>query len=55
MPDGCGRPRRSYRRRNRVERLVNRVKQCRRVPTRCEKRAVSFLAMVALAAILLWL
>jgi transposase len=45
----------AYRDRNRVERLVNRLKQCRRVATRYEKRAANFLAMVTLAAILLWL
>ncbi|HVG97597.1 MAG TPA: IS5 family transposase [Chloroflexota bacterium] len=45
----------AYRERNRVERLVGRLKQCRRVATRYEKRAATFLAMVTLAAILLWL
>ena len=45
----------AYRERNRVERLVGRLKQCRRVATRYEKRAGHFLAMVTLAAILLWL
>ena len=45
----------AYRERNRVERLVGRLKPCRRVATRYEKRAVHFLAMVTLAAILLWL
>jgi transposase len=44
----------AYRERNRVERLVGRRKQCRRVATRYEKRAVHFLAMVTIAAILLW-
>jgi transposase len=43
------------RERNRVERLVGRLKQCRRVATRYEKRAANFVAMVTLAAILLWL
>ena len=45
----------AYGERNRVERLVGRLKQCRRVATRYEKRAANFLAMVTLAAILLWL
>jgi transposase len=45
----------AYRERNRVERLVGRMKQCRRVATRYEKRAAHFLAMVTPAAILLWL
>ncbi len=45
----------AYRSRNRVERLINRLKQWRRVATRYEKRACNYLAMVTLAAILLWL
>ncbi|GER86108.1 IS5 family transposase [Dictyobacter vulcani] len=44
-----------YKKRNRVERTINRLKQFRRVATRYEKRAVNFLAMVTLASILLWL
>ncbi len=45
----------AYRQRNRVERLINRLKQCRRVATRYEKRAANYLAMVTIAAITLWL
>ena len=45
----------TYRARNRVERLVNRLKQWRRVATRYEKRAAHFAAVVMLAAALLWL
>jgi transposase len=44
-----------YRERNCVERLMNRLKQFRRVATRYEKRAVNYLAMVTVAAIRLWL
>lgn len=44
-----------YKERNYVERLINRLKQFRRVATRYEKRAVNFLAMVTLASIMLWL
>lgn len=44
-----------YRLRNRVERLINRLKQFRRVATRYEKRGVNYLAMVMLVAIWLWL
>ncbi len=44
-----------YRERNRVERLVGRLKQFRRIATRYEKRAISYLALLTLAAILLWL
>jgi transposase len=45
----------AYRQRNVVERLINRLKQFRRVATRYEKRAVNYLAMLTIAAILLWL
>jgi transposase len=44
-----------YRARNRVERLINRLKQYRRVATRYEKLAATYLAMVTIAAILIWL
>lgn len=45
----------AYRERNRVERLINRLKQFRRVATRYEKRAAHYQAMVTIAAITLWL
>jgi transposase len=45
----------AYRKRSVVERLVNCLKQFRQVATRYEKRAVNYLAMVTIAAILLWL
>ena len=44
-----------YRDRNRVERLVGRLKQFRRITTRFEKRAMHYLAMLTLASVLLWL
>jgi transposase len=44
-----------YRERHQVERTINRLKQWRRVATRYEKRAESYLAMAMLAAIVLWL
>ena len=44
-----------YRERNQVERLINRLKQFRRVATRYEKRAANYLAMVIIAALLMWL
>ncbi len=47
--------REAYRERNRVERTINRLKQFRRVATRYEKRAVNYLAILTLAAIMLWL
>jgi len=45
----------AYRERNVIERLINRLKQWRRIATRYEKRAANGLAMVTLAAIVLWL
>ena len=44
-----------YRLRNRVERLINRMKHFRRLATRYEKRAVNCRAMWLIAAIILWL
>ncbi len=44
-----------YRERNRVERLINQLKQYRRVATRYEKYAVNYLAMLIIGAIRLWL
>ena len=38
-----------------MERLVNRLKQHRRVATRYEKRVAHFVAMLSVAAVLLWL
>lgn len=44
-----------YRLRNRIERLINRLKQSRRIATRYEKRVGFYEAMWLLGAILLWL
>ena len=44
-----------YRERNAVERLLNRLKNCRRVATRYEKTARNYLAMLQLAGTMLWL
>ncbi len=44
-----------YRERNRIERLINRLKQYRRIATRYEKRAANYLAMLTIVAIRLWL
>jgi transposase len=44
-----------YRLRNRVERLVNRLKQFRAVATRYDKTTTSYLALAQLAASRLWL
>ena len=45
----------AYRRRNLVERLINRLKQFWRIATRYEKRAANYLAMVHIGMLLLWL
>jgi transposase len=42
-----------YRQRNQIERTINRFKHFRRIATRYEKRAVNYLAMWHIAAILL--
>lgn len=47
--------REAYRRRNVVERCVNRLKQFRGIATRYEKRAANFRAMVIIASIVIWL
>jgi len=52
---GRGFDRAAYRERNVVERFINRLKQNRRIATRYEKLAVSYAAMVTIAAIVLWL
>ena len=44
-----------YRQRNVVERLINRLKQFRRIATRYEKQASSYSAMLTIAMLLLWL
>jgi transposase len=44
-----------YKLRARVEQLINRLKQFRRIATRYEKRADNYLGMVTLGAILLYL
>ena len=46
---------RRYRDRNQVERLFNRLKQFRRIATRYDKTARSFLGFLALAAVRVWL
>jgi transposase len=44
-----------YPERSHVEQLINRRKQFRRVATRYEKRAADYLAMLTIAAALLWM
>jgi transposase len=45
----------AYRRRNVIERLINRLKQNRAIATRYDKLADHYLALLLIAAILIWL
>ena len=45
----------AYRERNRVERLINRLKHYRAIATRYDKLAAAYHATITIAAILLWL
>lgn len=47
--------RKQYRRRNQVERFVNRLKHFRRIATRYEKTARNYLGFIQLAAVLVWI
>jgi len=42
-----------YRERNRVERLISKLKQFRRIATRYEKLAITFLALIHIASVLI--
>lgn len=44
-----------YKERNRVERFFSRIKQYRRIATRYDKLAATFMGFVTLASIMLWL
>jgi transposase len=44
-----------YKERNRVENFFKRIKQCRRIATRYDKLAETFMGFVVLASIMLWL
>jgi len=44
-----------YKERNLVERFFNKIKHFRRIATRYEKTALSFAAMLALAAAMIWM
>ncbi len=45
----------AYRERNRVERLINRLKQYRAIATRYDKLAATYHATISIAAIILWI
>ena len=61
IPSKCNRKnprphdRTTYQERNRIERLINRLKQCRRIATRYDKTSRNFLAFLYLAGTMLWL
>jgi len=44
-----------YKERHLVECFINKIKQFRRIATRYDKTAAAFLAMVTIAAIMIWL
>ena len=44
-----------YKERNKIERFVNKLKQCRRIATRYDKLLANFMGFVKLAAIVIWL
>lgn len=48
-------PQELYKRRNLIERFFGRLKGFRRIGTRYEKKAVNFLSMVMVGAIVIWL
>ena len=45
----------AYRDRNRIERMFNKIKQFRRIATRYDKTAASYLGFLALAAARIWI
>lgn len=58
-PRSCQKPRRydkaRYRLRNRIERCFAKLKQCRRIATRFDRKPTHFLAFLYLASIPMWL
>lgn len=52
---GLGFDKAVYRRRNVVERCINRLKQWRGIATRFDKRGVNYRAMVVVASLMIWL
>jgi len=45
----------TYKRRNLIERMFNKLKNWRRVATRYDKTAASFLAFITIASVKLWM
>jgi transposase len=48
-------PKRSYRRRHKIENFFCRIKDWRRIATRCDKLARNFLAATTLIGVLCWI
>jgi len=46
---------RRYRERNRIERMFNKLKQMRRIATRYDKTALSFMSFLPIAAARFWI
>jgi transposase len=44
-----------YKERNNIERFFNRIKQFRRIATRYDKLAITFMGTILVASILIWL
>ncbi len=44
-----------YRLRNRIERCFNKLKHCRRIATRYDRRAAHFLSFLHIAAAMIWM
>jgi transposase len=62
IPRLCTEPRRGarfdkalYRERNRIERMINRLKQNRAIATRYDKLAARYAAMLTIACVFLWI
>jgi hypothetical protein len=55
QPENPDFDREAYRERNLAERLIGKLKQFRRVATRCDKLAIHYLAFVQLASVMVWL
>lgn len=55
QPENPDSDRKAYRERNRIERLVGKLKQFRRVASRYDKLDAHFLAFVQLASVMVWL
>jgi len=53
--DGISYDKRKYKKRNLVERCINKLKQFRHIATRYDRYAQNYLAMIKIACVRLWL